>query len=82
MGHYYLDIQYMSMKFCEIDVVVNHVTNVAIEHGLLKKFWCLVKGCVIHTAGTSFLIWNYADPLTSLELISYYLTLAMSIHLK
>ena len=32
-----MDIQYMSMKFCEIDVVVNHVTNVAIEHGLLKK---------------------------------------------
>ena len=25
-----------------------------------------------------FIIWNYADPLTSLKLFNYYLTLAMS----
>jgi len=37
----------------------------------------LVVGCVLRTAGSPF-IWNYADPLTSLELLNYYLTLAMS----
>ena len=36
-----------------------------------------VLGCVLRTAGSS-IIWNYADPLTSLELLNYYLTLAMS----
>ena len=53
-------------------VVVYHVTIVAIGHGLLKKFWpCfLVLGCVLRTAGNS-IIWNYADPLTSLELLNY-----------
>ena len=40
-----------------------YVTIVAIEHGLLKKFWPLVKACVLGTAGSSF-IWNYTDPLT------------------
>ena len=58
-------------------VVVYHVTIVAIRHGLLKEFWPLVLGCVLSTAGSS-IIWNYADPLTSLELLNYYLTLAMS----
>ena len=58
-------------------VVVYHVTIVAIGHGLLKKFWPLVLGCVLRTAVSS-IIWNYADPLTSLELLNYYLTLAMS----
>ena len=58
-------------------VVVYHVIIVAIGHGLLKKFWPLVLGCVLRTAGSS-IIWNYADPLTSLELLNYYLTLAMS----
>ena len=51
-------------------VVVYHVTIVAIGHGLLKKFWPLVLGCVLRTAGSS-IIWNYADPLTSLELLNY-----------
>ena len=37
----------------------------------------LVIGCVLHTAGSSFM-WNYADPLSSWELLNYYLTLAMS----
>ena len=32
-------------------VVVYHVTIVAIGHGLLKKFWPLVLGCVLRTAG-------------------------------
>ena len=34
-------------------VVVYHVTIVAIGHGLLKKFWPLVLGCVLRTAGSS-----------------------------
>ena len=42
-----------------------------------KKFWPMVKGCVLRTAD-SFNIWNYANLLTSLALINYYLTLAMS----
>ena len=58
-------------------VVVYDVTIVAIGHGLLKKFWPLVLGCVLRTAG-SLIICNYADPLTSLELLNYYLNLAMS----
>ena len=37
----------------------------------------MVKGCDLRTAG-SFNIWNYANLLTSLALINYYLTLAMS----
>ena len=36
-------------------VVVYHVTIVAIGHGLLKKFWPLVLGCVLHTAGSSII---------------------------
>ena len=34
-------------------------------------------GCVLRTAGSS-IIFCYANPLTSLELLNYYLTLAMS----
>ena len=60
-----------------IVVVVNHVTTVAIGHRVLKKFWPMVLGCVLRTAGSS-IIQNYADPLTSLELLNIYLTLAMS----
>ena len=52
-------------------VVVFHVTIVAIGHGLLKKFWPLVLGYVLGTAGSSS-IWNYADPLTSLDLSTYF----------
>ena len=37
---------------CVVVVVVNHVTIVAIGHGLLKKFWPLVIGCVLCTAGS------------------------------
>ena len=33
-------------------VVVYHVTNVAIEHGLLEKFWPIITDCVLRTAGT------------------------------
>ena len=36
-------------------VVVYQVTIVAIEHGLLKKFWPLVLGCVLRTAGSSII---------------------------
>ena len=49
------------------DVVVYHVTIVVSGHGLLKKFWPFVIGCVLRTAG-SYIIWNNADPLTSLLL--------------
>ena len=38
--------------------------------------WPMVIGCILRTAG-SFIIWNYADPLTSLELLNYYLTLVL-----
>ena len=38
--------------------------------------WPMVIGCILRTAG-SFIIWNYADPLTSLELPNCYLTLAL-----
>ena len=36
-------------------VVVYHVTIVAIGHGSLKKFWPLVIGCVLRTAGSSII---------------------------
>ena len=36
-------------------VVVYHVTIVAILHGLLKKFWPLVLGSVLRTAGSSII---------------------------
>ena len=36
-------------------VVVYHVTIVAIGHGLLKKFWPSVLGCVLRTAGSSII---------------------------
>ena len=42
-------------------VVVYHVTIVAIGHGLLKKFWHLVIGCVLRTAGSS-IIWKLCRP--------------------
>ena len=58
-------------------VVVYHITIVVTGHGLLKKFWPLVLGCVLRTAGSS-IIWNYAGLLTLLELLNYFLTLASS----
>ena len=36
-------------------IVVYHVTILAIGHGLLKKFWLLVLGCVLRTAGSSII---------------------------
>ena len=36
-------------------VVVYHVTVVTIRDGLLKKFWPLVIGCVLRTAGSSII---------------------------
>ena len=39
-------------------VVVYHatiVTIVAIGHGLLNKFWPMVSGCVLRTAGSSII---------------------------
>ena len=41
---------------CTRVVVVYHVTIVAIGHGLLMKFWpFMVIGCVLRTAGSSFM---------------------------
>ena len=42
-------------KPASVVVVVYHVTIVAIGHGLLKKFWPLVLGCVLRTAGSSII---------------------------
>ena len=39
----------------DVDVVVYHVTIVAIGHGLLKKFLSMVIGCVLRTAGSSII---------------------------
>ena len=36
-------------------VVIYYVTIAAIGHGLLKKFWPLVLGCVLRTAGSSII---------------------------
>ena len=36
-------------------VVVYHVTIVAIGHELLKKFWPMVIGCLLRTAGSSII---------------------------
>ena len=36
-------------------VVVYHEIIVAIGHGLLNKFWPLVIGCVLRTAGSSII---------------------------
>ena len=59
--------QYMPCCCC---LPCNHCSN------CWRNFGLLVLGCVLRTAGNS-IIWNYADPLTSLELLNYYLTLAM-----
>ena len=63
--------RHSSRRACKQEnvVVVYHVTIVAIGHGLLKDIWPLLIGCVLRTAGSS-IIWNYADPLTSLELLN------------
>ena len=45
---------------------------------MFKKFWPIVIGCVLRTEGSS-LIRNYADQLISLELLNFYLILAMII---
>ena len=49
-------------KACEKDgkiinvVVVYHVAIVVFGHGLLKKFWSFGSiGCVLRTAGSSFI---------------------------
>ena len=48
-----LERQVTSEQSCY--VVVYHVTIVAIGHGMLKKFWPLVLGCVLRTAGSSII---------------------------
>ena len=49
----------------------NHCSKLVVEEMLV------FLGLVLRTAGRSFK-WNYADPLTSLELLNYCLPLAMS----
>ena len=56
-----------NMKKSEIAtlfVVVYHVTTVAIRHGLLKKFWPLVIGCVLRTTiatrGSRYICYYYS----------------------
>ena len=44
-----------AIAWCSYCLPCNHI--VAIGHGLLKKFWPMVIGCVLRTAG-SFIIWN------------------------
>ena len=61
---------------CILVVVVYHITIVAIGHRMLKKFLPMVIGCVLRTARSSIIL-NYEDPLNSLELLNYYLILAM-----
>ena len=58
-------------------VVVYHVTIVVIGHGLLRKFWPMVIGCVLRTAASS-IYENYVESLSLLELLNYYTTLAIS----
>jgi len=57
-------------------VVVYHVTIVAIGHGVVEEI--LAFGTWLRTAGSS-IIWNYADPLTSLELLNYYLNTTINL---
>ena len=38
-----------------VDVAVYHVTILAIGHGLLTKFWPMVIGCILRTAGSSII---------------------------
>ena len=47
------------------------------DMGCWRNFDLLVISYVLRTAGSSYM-WNYTDPLTSLELLNYYLNLAMS----
>ena len=46
-------VKVFSWQFIVFVVVVYHVTIVAIGHGLLKKFWPMVIGWVLRTAGSS-----------------------------
>ena len=52
--HYRQDIHHLDNQILHV-VVVYHVTIVAVGHGLLKKFWPLVIGCVLRTAGSSII---------------------------
>ena len=44
-----------TLQYCTLTpvVVVYHITIVAIGHGLLKKFWPMVIGRVLRTAGST-----------------------------
>ena len=66
-------VKAFNINLKDIVVVVYHVTIVAMDMSCWRNFGLLVLGCVLRTAGNS-IIWNYADPFTSLELLNYYLT--------
>ena len=48
--NYYLTLA-MQFYLCCV-VVVHHITIVAIGHGLFKKFWLSLIGCVLRTTGS------------------------------
>ena len=61
-------------------VVVYHVTIVAVGHGLLKKFWPLVLGCVLRTAGITttlyvqkVLLYKIGQEFLNIQYIAYIL---------
>ena len=47
-----------NVHVCNVCVVDNHVAILALDngHGLLKKFWPMVIGCVLRTAGSSLIL--------------------------
>ena len=62
--------QIVYLSVCLNIVVVCDVTVVAIGQGLLKKFWPMVNR-LRSTHWREFHYLNYADPLTSLDLLNY-----------
>ena len=67
---YYLRIVWMLLVRLNFVVVVYYKTIVAIGHGLKRKFWLMVIGCILRIAGSS-IIGNFKDPLPSIELLNY-----------
>ena len=61
-------IQVGAIASCCCCLPCNHCSNWT---WVVEEIGLLVLGCVLRTAGNS-IIWNYAEPLTSLELLNYY----------
>ena len=61
---------------CKTSLTISYKVELTLkENEQLNKFDSVVIGSVQRTAGN---FENHADPLTSLELLNYYLTLTMS----